>query len=111
METIEFLVQGSAVDPYKITFYKHENKLAAYCTCPAGENGLPCKHRLSILHGNTQGIVSGNESQTSIITEWLPGTTLEEALSAEKSAERDLEHAKTALSIAKKKVAITMMRP
>jgi uncharacterized Zn finger protein len=48
MEEICFLVQGSAEEPYKVTFRKKGNNLSAYCTCPAGENGQYCKHRIEV---------------------------------------------------------------
>lgn len=67
METREFLVQGSALEPYKVTFKKVGGNLSAYCTCPAGENGMYCKHRFNILEGSTKGIVSGNEADVQIV--------------------------------------------
>lgn len=53
MEDICFLVQGSAEEPYKVTFKKNGSNLSAYCTCPAGENCQFCKHRFRMaLSGN-----------------------------------------------------------
>ena len=63
MDTITFMVQGSAVEPYKVTFKKSDSNLSAYLTCPAGENGMYCKHRFRILSGETKGIVRGNENE------------------------------------------------
>ena len=68
MEEIFFLVQGSAEEPYKVTFRKTGNNLSAYCTCPAGENGQHSKHRMNILRGITSGIVSGNEAKVQVVT-------------------------------------------
>jgi len=36
MEEICFLVQGSAEEPYKVTFQKKGNDLSAYCTSLRG---------------------------------------------------------------------------
>lgn len=105
MEKIIFLVQGSAKDPYKVTFQKHGNNLSAYCTCPAGENGLYCKHRINILCGITHRIVSGNEAKVRVVTSWLPGTDVEVALSAVLDAEKQYEKAKLKLSSAKNRLA------
>ena len=108
MGEIYFLVQGSAEEPYKVTFQKKGNNLSAYCTCPAGENGQSCKHRFRIFDGRDEGIVSGNKDEVMIVKSWLPGTDVEAALL--EVAEKDilLEKAKEDLSIAKKKLARTM---
>ncbi len=105
MEEICFLVQGSAEEPYRVTFQKSENNLSAYCTCPAGTNGQYCKHRIRILCGITHGIVSGNEGKVQIVALWLPGTDVDVALSAVLDAEKQYEKAKLELSSAKKRLA------
>jgi hypothetical protein len=105
MEEICFLVQGSAEEPYTVTFRKNGHNLSAYCTCPAGENGQHCKHRMNILVGITHGIVSGNETEVQVITSWLPGTDVEAALTAVIDAEKRYERAKSELSAAKKRLA------
>jgi hypothetical protein len=105
MEEIRFLVQGSAKEPYRVTFRKNGNNLSAYCTCPAGENGQYCKHRINILSGITHGIVSGNEPTVQVITSWLQGTDVEVALSGFIEAEKQYERAKLELSAAKKRLA------
>ena len=104
MEDICFLVQGSAEEPYKVTFKKNGSNLSAYCTCPAGENGQHCKHRINILCGITQGIVSGNEVNVQVVMSWLPGTDLEAALLSFLDAEKQCEKAKIELSAAKKRL-------
>lgn len=108
MEDICFLVQGSAEEPYKVTFKKNGSNLSAYCTCPAGENGQYCKHRFRILAGSDEGIVSGNKDEVMIVKSWLPGTDVETALIEVAEKERVLEKAKKYLSTAKKKLARIM---
>jgi uncharacterized Zn finger protein len=105
MEEIHFLVQGSAQEPYKITFHKKGNNLSAFCTCPAGDNGQYCKHRINILFGLSQGIVSGNKEDVQVVMSWLPGTDVETALLAVLDAEKRCEEAKKELSTAKKLLA------
>jgi len=109
MESIEFLVQGSAPKPYEVSFSKEGNNLTAHCTCPAGQVGQYCKHRFRILEGKTQGIVSGNESEAQIIKSWLVGTDVESAMIEVKKAESRLEEAKKELSGYKKKLAHSLM--
>lgn len=108
MEDICFLVQGSAEEPYKVTFKKNGNNLSAYCTCPAGENGQYCKHRFRILDGCGDGIVSGNKDEVMIVKSWLSGTDVEAALNEVAEKERVLEKIKQDLSVAKKRLARIM---
>lgn len=105
MKELIFLVQGSAREPYKVTFRKIDSNLSAYCTCPAGDNGQYCKHRFNILGGLTDGIVSENIADVHIVESWLPGTDVEVALQAVMDAEEKHEAAKRDLSNAKKLLA------
>jgi uncharacterized Zn finger protein len=105
MNELIFLVQGSAKEPYKVTFQKRDNNLSAYCTCPAGDNGQYCKHRFSILGGISDGIVSGNEPDVEVVTSWLTGTDVEAALNDLMNSEEQFEIAKTNLASAKKRLA------
>jgi hypothetical protein len=105
----EFLVQGSASEPYKVTFKKSGNNLSAYCTCPAGENGMYCKHRFNILGGSTKGVVSSNLPDVQVVTSWLLGTDIEAAIKAVKVLEKEEERIKLELSAAKKVLARAML--
>ncbi|KAA0893557.1 SWIM zinc finger family protein [Oryzomonas rubra] len=105
MNELIFFVQGSAKEPYKVTFQKKGANLSAYCTCPAGDNGQYCKHRFSILGGVTDGIVSANELDVEIVTSWLAGSDIEAALNDVLNAEEQFEIAKLKLSTAKKQLA------
>jgi len=104
----EFFVQGSAAEPYRVTFKKESNNLNAYCTCPAGQNGMYCKHRFNILKGNTKGIVSDNQSDVAEVTSWLPGTDVEAAIKEVDLLEAEFARIKKQLSAAKKRVARSM---
>jgi hypothetical protein len=108
METIQFLVQGSATEPYKVTFQREGKILSAFCTCPAGASGQYCKHRLSILQGRPTGVISDNVAEGRTVAAWLPGTNVEAAMEALFAAERDLERAKSAAAAARKDLARTM---
>ncbi len=102
------MVQGSASEPYRVTFQKSEGQLSAFCTCPAGANGQHCKHRLRILEGKTEGIVDRNEGHVTVVRSWLPGTELEAALIELAQAERELELAKAGAASAKRRLASVM---
>lgn len=108
MEELIFLVKGSAADPYEVTFIKDGSSLTAICTCPAGTYGNLCKHRISILDGNTKSISSGNAAQAAIVVGWLPGTDVEAALSEMREAEKITDPEKRLLGAAKRKLARAM---
>ena len=104
----EFLVQGSAPDPYAVTFVKDDDNLSAYCTCPAGENGQYCKHRFAILSGIKTGIISDNANEVLMVKAWLVGADVQAAMLEVAAAEREAESAKKRLTAAKKVLAAGM---
>jgi uncharacterized Zn finger protein len=108
MVELVFSVQGSAIEPYRVTFRKEGNSLSASCTCPASDNGLSCKHRVRILSGITEGIVSGNENKVGEIPAIIKGTDLEKAMIKLEEAEIAHESAKKQLAKAKKLLAMAM---
>lgn len=105
METLEFLVQGSAAEPYRVSFRRDGADLSGYCTCPAGENGMYCKHRIRILHGLIEAIVSDNTNDVITVAGWLAGTDVETALQTVTSLENEAARIKNALSAAKRVLA------
>ena len=105
---MEFEVQGSAAEPYKVIFELDGSNMNAFCNCPAGSKGQYCKHRFGIMRGETKGIVSINSADAEIIPSWLPGTDVEEALSQLAEAEHELAKIKKRVSAAKKGIAQAM---
>lgn len=108
MSEMIFKVKGSSAEPYEVTFIKDGDSLTALCSCPAGEFGNFCKHRLAILDGNGKAIVSGNEDQVATILEWLPGTDVAAALTEFREIEKSKDEPKSALVAAKRKLARAM---
>jgi uncharacterized Zn finger protein len=109
METIDFLVQGSAAKPYELLFSRDGNKITAFCSCPAGDSGTACKHRLSILAGIKAGVVSNNSDQVKVVAAWLRGSNLAARMEELDQAEMAAENAKKAVSVAKKRLAAAML--
>ena len=109
MKEIRFLVKGSSDEPYEVVFRINEKNLTALCSCPAGLNGLYCKHRLRILQGIKENIVSSNLEDVQIVQNWLPGTDIDSALEELSVAEKELEEQKKKVSSYKKKLARVMM--
>jgi len=110
MNTIKFEVQGSLPDPYIVTFVLNEKNLNAFCTCAAGEKGQVCKHRLNILMGVTDCIVSDNSHQVSEVCKWSQGTDVEHALSKVIDAENELKLVQEKVKLAKKNLGIAMRK-
>ncbi len=109
MQEMTFLVQGSAPEPYKVQFRIDGANLSAWCTCPAGEVGQYCKHRLRILDGDIAGIVSDNAAKVPDVVGWVVGSDVEKAMKELKLAETQLDAAKSHVSACKKKLARTLM--
>ena len=108
MERLDFLVKGSSPEPYHVTFSKSGTNISAYCTCPAGENGQYCKHRLGILGGSAINVISENVRDIAIVSSWLPGSDIEAAWVEVKRLEHEAEQIKSQLTQAKKALAKAM---
>lgn len=108
MEQIIFYVKGSSSDAYEVTFIKDGASLTALCTCPAGQFGNSCKHRVTILDGNAASVSGDNANQVATVTQWLVGTDVEAALAELREGERNSECNKDDIAILKKKLARAM---
>jgi len=108
MKKIEFLVQGSAKEPYKVEFFKEDNNLTAHCSCPAGIKKQYCKHRFSILNGDIDAIVSDNAKEVEEVSLWLDGSDVEIAMKEVRILEVEAERIKKELSKSKKALASAM---
>jgi hypothetical protein len=105
----EFLVQGSEIAPYKVVFKKNGPNLKATCNCRAGMNRLLCKHRLSILDGDTKAVVSDNTDQVHEIASWLTGSNLGNAISEVVALEVEKKAIDEKIKRAKKIVAAELI--
>ena|SRR3990172_11079454 len=77
---LEFQVQGSAPTPYTVSFERIGDNLRTTCTCPAGQKGMYCKHRLSIIRGEYGTVVSSNKDDLRLIPQLLEGSDVAAAL-------------------------------
>lgn len=108
MEQLDFIVKGSSSSTYEVTFIKDGGSLTALCTCPAGQFGGPCKHRLAILDGQPDGISSDNADQVLTVGQWLLGSDVESALHELRDAEKSGTASKADIASLKKKLGRAM---
>ena len=79
-ERIEFIVQGSASEPYRVAFWRVGDNVKSSCTCQAGKNGLACKHRLSLLDGDVTNLLSSSPDSFQKLQSMLVGSDVGTAL-------------------------------
>jgi uncharacterized Zn finger protein len=108
MEQLTIQVKGSSADPYELTFIKDGASLTALCTCPAGNFGGSCKHRVAILDNDSDAVVEGDEEKVAVVVEWLAGTDVEAALHEMREASAAPDATRDSLAAAKKKLARAM---
>ena len=78
---LEFQVESSSTgEIYSVEVSRSGDNLTCTCTCQAAENGMHCKHRVSILRGDSDGISGGDIDKMDIISQMLVGTDVEGAL-------------------------------
>lgn len=79
MNKLVFYVQGSAKEPYKVTFWKDENnKIRSGCNCTASKNGFHCKHKIQLIAGELTNVVSKEDSSSFLDLEnLLQGTDIQ----------------------------------
>lgn len=108
MDQLVFSVLGSKGDEYVVTFRRAHGRLRATCTCPAGENGQHCKHRIALMSGEYDQVISKNVTDVARIKELVNGTILEQAYQAFVVAERVFRDAERQFDGAKKNLAKAM---
>jgi hypothetical protein len=63
---------------------------------------MHCKHRIRILRGLVEGVVSKNTADVATVAGWCAGSDIEAALQTIDELEKEAERIKKALSAAKK---------
>lgn len=84
-------IAGSEGDIYKATFERTGDSLRALCTCPAGEMGTHCKHRLAVLNGDFSRVAGDSDVDIAQeVASLIQGTGIERAMRALAEAEQRL---------------------
>lgn len=102
---IHFYVQGSQPHPYSLSAKRDGHNFTFTCSCPAGEVGQICRHRLSLLAGDIRAVVEPNTGDLEALASMWAGSTAETALAQIQETEREIDVLKKRLSSEKKKLA------
>ncbi len=108
MNKVEFLVKGSANEPYRVVFQKTEKGLLATCNCTAAIKGSFCKHRIQIMQGLDTGVVSKNKNDILTVVGWFKGSNLESKLNLIQEKEIQSENLKNEVTLLKKELSKLM---
>ncbi len=108
---IELLAKSSSSNiPYTASCYLEENKISVFCSCPAGDNRLLCKHVRKIIAGDDSILYDKNQIiELEAIKSYLMGTDIPLILSELERAESLLEEAKRKVEKAKKNLGNTIL--
>lgn len=106
---ISFLVKGSKPEPYTVTFKFDDKSFIAICTCPAGEEGMHCKHRLGILSGDLSNILKVNKEEVAQLMESYSKSELKILLDMLEVNEKEIDRLKKDSLSIKKKMAKYMI--
>jgi len=91
MEILVLIKSSSQPEPYGVTVSVESDALAIRCTCPAGEWGKYCKHKVAVVLGDTTTLYGDDqlgcfeEARKWVVASSLP-TLFAEISDAEKKA-------------------------
>ena len=104
IKPIEILAKSSSSDtPYVVRCYLEENKVSVFCSCPAGEYQMLCKHVRKIIAGDDSILYDTNQkNELEKIRNHFQKTEVPSLLLEIKKYEDLLEESKRNLKKAKK---------
>lgn len=102
------VVSSSSGEVYKVTVKRTGANLTCKCTCAAAQISTHCKHRLRILSGSADGVISSNLDEVKQVAKLCVGTDVEKALIRISEIEGQQALLKRELASAKKALARTL---
>jgi uncharacterized Zn finger protein len=100
-----FHVQGSEPEPYSVEITVDGPALAVRCTCVAGKLGQWCKHKMSLVTGDTKSLVSSNPEDVALLVRLIPQTSAAALIKEVIEAEQQAEDAKQRIKLGKAALA------
>lgn len=110
MQSLEFLVKGSTGNEYKVRFERVGENINGYCSCPAGENGMYCKHRFSLMDGVVDDLISENTNDVERLKELMAGTDVEKVYIEVLAVQAEYNQLDARLKALKRALAQSMRR-
>lgn len=106
---IEFLVQGRESTPYQVVFEVANDILRASCDCAASVKGQACKHRIRIIEGSSEGVVSKNVMEIKKVSEYYRNSELAKLLLRKQQKENQVEDIKKEIKLLNKDISQKLM--
>lgn len=99
-----FEVRSSdGVATYVVVFSLESGKLHVYCGCPAGILGKWCKHKMRLISGDVSGLLHTSGAADFVeVQNWVGKSEFPRLLDEMKSAENEMQEAKTRMENLKK---------
>lgn len=97
----------SSGNEYNIEFVEKKGVITLICDCPAGENGMYCKHRFALIDGKDDEVLRSSHSVADL-AKAIEGTRLSEEIDLMHADEKTLKEARATLQKTKKNVAKLM---
>lgn len=79
------------------------------CSCPAGQNGQACKHRLGILEPNSKALIDIDSEQKTAIHSIISGWDVIKEIQTVSELEKQIEGLKKNVAKQKKKIALLLL--
>lgn len=106
MARLKFAVRSSSSDAvYDLEAYRTTRGIRFNCTCEAAENGTHCKHRLSLLSGDSKALDKSSKSTVAELKELFDGSETMSSVQRLLAMEADLAKLQRAIKAEKKAIA------
>jgi len=110
-DCVKVLAISSSGDPYTAIFYLEDNEIAAFCSCPAGENRRLCRHVIRIMNGDDSILYDSSQKEGLMtVAHHLQKTTVPFLLSELNESETRLQEAEKNAKRAKKALEKAVLR-
>lgn len=105
MEKTLLALSSDGVTSYRVVFHLENGKLLIDCSCPAGEMGKLCRHKLGLLAGDSKMLSSPKQqSELEEVQLWIRETRFPKLASQLKETEKELARIKKKLSQLKREI-------
>lgn len=94
-ERLIFLVKGdSSSEPYSVDITINDNQMYVACSCPAGNFGKFCKHKIRLLQGDFDVLYDDDQcDDLSRINDWIQQSDFLDLIFERSKFKKDLREA------------------